>query len=203
MRKKVKLVCGWGINDVDYPVQITDTINGKRKHVWKCPYYADWISMINRCFNSKSQKRNPTYLDCTITDDWKYLSNFIKWVDSQPNKDWQNCSPDKDYLIAGNKHYSPETVVYIPQSLNNFITDRGKARGDYMIGVDATGSKINPYKAQCSNPFTKKREYLGRFTTELEAHKAWQAKKHEYACKLADLQQDERVAKRLREMYKY
>jgi hypothetical protein len=39
------------------------------------------------------------------------------------------------------------------------------------------------------------------FPTELEAHKAWQARKHELACMLADLQTDDRIASRLREMY--
>lgn len=173
MRKKVKLVCGWGINDVDYKVTRTTIVDGKRKTLWTCPYYQDWRNMISRCFNSGYQKKYPTYIGCTITEDWKYLSNFIKWVENQPNKDWQNCSPDKDYLIEGNKHYTPETVVYIPKDLNNFITDCTKDRGDCMIGVTAIGGKLNPYKARCSNPFTKKLEHLGTFATELEAHLAW------------------------------
>lgn len=201
MRKKVKLVCGWGINDVDYKVTRTTIIDGKQKIVWCCPYYQDWLSMIARCFDSKYQKKRPTYIGCTITEDWKYLSNFIKWVDSQPNKDWQNCSPDKDYLIEGNKHYSPETVVYIPKGLNLFIIDRGNARGDCMIGVDATGREKKPYRARCSNPFTKKLEHVGYFATELEAHLAWKAKKHEHSLQFADLQDDPRVAKVLMERY--
>jgi hypothetical protein len=112
-----------------------------------------------------------------------------------------NCQPDKDFLVQGNKHYSPETVVFIPKKVNLFITDSGKVRGDYMIGVSyLPNKKINPYHARCSNPFSGSR-YIGVHPTELEAHLAWQAKKHEYACMLADEQEDERIASRLREMY--
>lgn len=74
--------------------------------------------------------------------------------------------------------------------------------GGLMIGVsNQKDTNINPFRSECSNPFTRKRDYLGLFPTELEAHKAWQAKKHEHALRLADLQADERVAKRLTEMY--
>jgi hypothetical protein len=148
----------------------------------------------------------PTYKGCTVCNEWKYFSNFIKWVDSQPNRDWQNCAPDKDFLVVGNKHYSPDTVIYIPRSLNVFITDRSNNRGHLMLGVTdkSYNSSKSPFEAKCNNPFTEGGyvgRYLGVFATELQAHKAWQAKKHEYACQLADLQQDPRVAKALRERY--
>ena len=203
VRKKIRKVFGWGINDVDYEVTRYETINGKNKIVWCCPYYLDWQSMLRRCFDVKFQNRRPTYKGCTITDNWEYLSQFIKWVDNQPNRDWQNCEPDKDFLITGNKHYSPETVVYIPKNMNVFITDHGAARGHYMIGVTCSykSSNKNPFMSRCNNPFTNKNDYLGRFPTELEAHLAWKAKKHEHACRLAELRDDPRVAKRLREMY--
>ena len=38
-------------------------------------------------------------------------------------------------------------------------------------------------------------------TSEYEAHEAWKARKHEHACKLADIQSDVRVAKVLRTRY--
>ncbi|QCQ61849.1 putative DNA binding protein [Rheinheimera phage vB_RspM_Barba19A] len=195
------LVYGVGRNDAEYDVYRTEVVNGKQKVVWRCPYYQKWIGILERCLCPKKQARNPTYKGCTVTEDWRYLSNFIKWVDSQHNKDWQNCEPDKDFLSVGNKHYSPDTVVFVPRKVNNFIIDSINKRGDYMIGVSCEPrSKKNPYLAQCSNPFGGSRR-VGLFPTELEAHLAWQTKKHTYACLLADLQTDERVASRLREMY--
>lgn len=200
--EKTNLTQGWGVNDATYPVYKTKKIDGKHKTVWRCPYYMDWVNVLRRCFNKKVHERQPTYKDCTICEDWKYFSNFIKWVDSQPNRDWMNCELDKDFLVEGNKHYSPETAVYITKNLNSFIGNRSKKRGIYMIGVNYIPyNKRDRYKAQCNNPFTLKGEYIGSFRTELKAHLAWKAKKHEHACKLADLQSDERVAKRLREMY--
>lgn len=199
---KQKLTFGWGVNDVNYTTQSFKVINGKRKQTWICPYYADWRCIIQRCFDNKLHKRLPTYEYCTVTEDWKYLSNFIRWVDSQPNKNWMNCQPDKDLLLSGNKHYSPETVVYISRYLNLFMLDSGKTRGVYMLGVTPTlNNKKNPYQAQCCDPLRLNKKYLGTFPTELEAHKAWQAKKHEYACQLADLQDDPRVADALRQRY--
>ena len=195
-------VYGWGINDVKYNTHESSPIEGKWKILKRCPYYMDWVTMIYRCYDAKHKEKNPAYMGCTICDEWKYLSNFIKWVDIQPNRDWQNCVPDKDFLIEGNKHYSPETVVYIPSSLNSFITAKNKARGKYMLGVRRNShSKKNPFMSECSNPFTKKCDYLGSFSDELTAHKAWQAKKHEFSCIYADLQDDSRLAKILRERY--
>ena len=96
-----------------------------------------------------------------------------------------NSEPDKDFLFQGNKHYSPKTVVFVSGKVNNFITDCGRSRGECMIGVcyKPKQSKKNPYEAKCRDPFGGSR-YIGLFPTELEAHKAWQAKKHEYACML-------------------
>ena len=200
-RKKNRLIYGWGINDVDYDVYKTEIVHGKQKIVWVCPYYRKWRHILERCLDLKLQQKCPTYKFCTVCDEWRYLSNFIRWVNSQPNKGWQSCQPDKDILFEGNKCYSPETVVFISGKVNNFILDSGKSRGGYMIGVSYYPKrKKNPYLANCNNPFGGK-GYIGGFSTELEAHKAWQAKKHEYACMLADMQEDTRVAKALRERY--
>lgn len=196
--KTTKLVQGWGINDVTYQVNKTDPDSSKRII---CPYYKDWASILQRCFDNKLHKNYPTYSDCTVCEDWKYLSNFVKWVDSQPNKDWENCSLDKDFLVEGNKHYSPETVVYIPAKLNTFIIDRSNDRGNCMIGVKLCRVKNKPYEAQCWNPITGKREYLGIFTTELEAHLAWKSRKHELACELAKSQTDLRIIQVLLSKY--
>ena len=204
---KDKLVHGWGINDVDYAVSITketSKINGKRKHdiLWVCPYYTDWRNMLLRVLSPKYHKIGYSYYNCAIFEEWKYFSNFIKWVDSQPNRDWQNCSLDKDLLVLHNKVYSPETCAYIPTFLNSFLVEGQNRRGRYMLGTSLKKtSKVRPFQSHCSDPFKEQNTYIGTFATELEAHKAWQAKKHEYACQLADLQDDIRVADALRQRY--
>lgn len=198
----IRTVYGWGINDVDYRVYRTEVVQGRHQIVWTCPYYLKWKSMVQRCFCPKYQEKHPTYKGCTICDEWRYLSNFIRWVDSQPNRDWQSCQLDKDFISVSDKFYSQSTAVFVSKEVNNFIKDCYKSRGGSMIGVCFyPRRKKNPYKAQCCSPFGGKREYIGMFPTEIGAHLAWKAKKHEYACVLADLQEDGRVAKALRERY--
>lgn len=194
-------VYGWGINDADYVTQTYHTINGKRKKLWTCPIYEDWVAIIERCHSEKYKEKYPSYNNCAVCEEWQYFSNFRRWVlEEQPNKDWENCVPDKDFLSGDVKIYSPTTVVYIHHSLNNFILARENGRGNHLIGC--TFYKRNgKFLAKCSNPFTKKEKFLGYYLTEFEAHLAWKAKKNEYACQLADLQEDARIADALRSMY--
>ena len=199
----IKTMVDWGIVDVDYCVTKTVTlpkINGKRvqKKVWTCPYYKKWYAMLSRVFSHSYHKRRPNYIGCSICEGWRKLSDFIKWVDSQPNKDWENCEPDKDLLFHNNKIYSPDTVVFVDHITNKFILDSANKRGEYLLGVDTSRGR---FRARCKDPFNLQSPWIGYFESELEAHKAWQAKKHEYACQLAEKQTDERVAFVLRNKY--
>jgi hypothetical protein len=199
VKKKNKLVLGWGINDVYYSIETTEMRDNKKVRV-KCRYYIRWYNMLMRCLSTNYHALKPTYTKCSICEEWKYFSNFIKWVDSQPNKDWVNCELDKDLLVTGNKIYSPDTCVFVSRQINIFTTGK---MGLYLRGVNylPDRSKVNPYVAKCSNPFIGKIQDLGYFPTEIEAHKAWQAKKHEHALRLAEGQDDPRVAKALRYRY--
>lgn len=199
-------VCGFGVKDVNYVTQKFEElpkVNGKRKKnlVWECPYYRKWCSMIKRCYSKRYLEKYPSYQGCKVCDEWRYLSKFIEWVDSQPNRDWEKCELDKDFLITGNKVYSPETVVFINSVVNTFIIDHSEIRGNRMIGINYRFDCKKHYRAICNNPFTKKLEHIGYYLTEVEAHKAWQERKHKHALQLADLQSDPRIAKILRERY--
>ena len=197
-----KLVHGVGVNDADYVVQRKETtgyVNGKRKQklVWICPFYRAWTSMLERCYSIKFQERNPTYVGCSVSEEWLTFSVFKNWMEKQ---DWQDRQLDKDLLFEGNKVYSPETCVFVSRMVNMFTLDRGAARGAWPIGVNWHKGK-NKFRSSCSNPFTKKREYLGLFTCEQEAHQAWLERKLELAKELAAIQTDERVAEALISRY--
>jgi len=202
-----KLVCGIGVNDADYPLtewEITQEyyFNGKRKRkmIWVCPYYKRWKSMLNRCYSRKCQEKAPTYKGCTVCEDWLLFSNFKSWMGSQ---DWEGKELDKDILIQGNKRYNKDTCVFIDQVVNKFITDSGGSRGIYLIGCHWLEDN-KKFKSQGSNPFTKKRENLGLFDTEVEAHLVWKKQKHFYAIQLANsgLVTDDRVRQILLTRYK-
>lgn len=196
-----RLVCGVGINDADYVVQVKEEagyVNGKRKRrlVWVCPFYQTWKSMLVRCYSDYKYKY-PTYKQSSVTEEWHLFSTFKSWMETQ---DYEGKHLDKDLLVQGNKVYSPETCVFVSVVVNSFLTERDGDRGDYTIGV-YWYQRDQKFIAQCSNPFTKKRENLGAHTTEISAHKAWLKRKLELAHALAAVQTDERVACALVERY--
>lgn len=199
---KTKLVYGVGINDADYVVKKWEEIgyvDGKRKQklIWCCPYYQVWTEMLKRCYSPKYQDRQPTYKGCSVSEDWLTFSVFKSWME---NQDFEGMQLDKDLLFEGNKIYSADTCVFVTQMVNSFTTDCGAARGEWMIGV-CWNKRADKFMSRCSNPFTKKREYLGLFNCQQEAHKAWLKRKLELAHLLAEEQTDIRVAKALIEIY--
>lgn len=197
-----KLVCGVGVNDSDYVVRKEETIGNvdgkrRRKLVWVCPYYQAWADMLNRCYSTKYQNRQPTYKGCSVSEEWHTFSVFKNWMEKQ---DWEGNHLDKDLLFEGNKIYSQETCCFVTRMVNNFTLDSGATRGELPIGVYWSKEK-NKFMSSCRNPFTKKREYLGYFTCEEAAHNAWLKRKLELAHELAAIQTDQRVAKALVNRY--
>lgn len=70
-----KLLFGVGINDADYVTQKWETIGyvdgkQKKKLVWVCPYYRAWANMLKRSYSKSYQEKNPTYLGCSVSEEW-------------------------------------------------------------------------------------------------------------------------------------
>jgi len=189
---KIRKVFGVGINDLSRPIY--PKLNGKRV---MCPFYNRWLNMLRRCYCPKYQLRFPTYVGCSVAEEWLLFSNFERWMKTQ---DWEGKELDKDLLKAGNKLYSPDFCVFIPQELNTFTTDSRANRGEYPLGVYLHRGS-GRFKAQCSNPLTGRQEHLGYFDNPEDAHKAWRKRKHELALIYADQQTDPRVAEALRTRY--
>lgn len=193
MRKKNKLVHGVGVNDADYFVYRYE--NGKQ--VWRCPYYEAWKHMLERGYSDKLKKKHPTYEGVTVCEEWHSFMRFRAWMIQQ---DWEGKHLDKDILFQGNKVYSPNTCVFVDGDVNKFLTDSAAARGEWPLGV-YWNEQNQKFVSLCSNPFTRKQEYLGYFHCHNQAHLAWKKRKHELACQLADIQTDKRVAEALRTRY--
>lgn len=143
MRTKTKLVYGAGINDISE----STCVNGN-----DLPYVVKWRGMLSRCYSTLYQKRQPTYIGCTVCDEWLLLSNFKKWYDENYIDGFQL---DKDILVVGNKIYSPDTCRFVPVYLNMLLTNNRIDKRKFPTGVSeikpSTGnSKINStYMAQC------------------------------------------------------
>ena len=176
MRNRNKLICGVGINDANYDVVKHEKVDNRSKTVWKCPYYKKWKGMLVRCYSKKHQEKCPTYIGCSVYEEWLTFSNFRKWMETQ---DWEGMHLDKDFLVDGCKVYSPSTCIFIPQKLNSFILASGKTRGQYPLGVmymkkakDMVNEYSKPYVSRVSNQ-TGKMFYLGVYSTPKEAHQIY------------------------------
>jgi hypothetical protein len=115
-------------------------------------------------------------------------------------QDWHGKQLDKDLLCYGNRVYTPVVCVFISQLTNAFLQEQSRRRGDHPLGV-SIDKPAGKFRASVSNPITKSRENLGYFDYPQDAHQAWRKRKHELACRLADMQDDPRVAEALRKRY--
>lgn len=172
-----KLKYGVGVNDLPHIIAFKDLECKGMQHSG----YHQWDNLLTRCYSESYKARQPTYVGVTVCNEWLTASNFVAWYKAQYKEEgWQL---DKDLLFVGNKVYSPTTCIYVPKWLNSFTNDSGGSRGDCLIGVYwHKGAK--KYMANCSNPITRELEYLGLFTSELEAHLAWRKRKLEIALEL-------------------
>jgi hypothetical protein len=192
-----KLIHGVGLNDAGYRISDTIQVAGKQVNIWICPFYRRWEHILKRCYSLSSQKKNNTYLGCSVVPEWFSFKSFRDWMITQP---WEGNEIDKDLLIAGNRVYGPDQCVFIPQSLNTFVTNCAKARGEWPVGV-SFNKRLGKFVAYCSNPFTGKFDHLGCFISPDAAHEAWRKTKHAHALVYADMQGDQRVSAALRIRY--
>jgi hypothetical protein len=199
-----KLVHGVGVNDLGYRTHVYEYVTengGKRirKHVFTCKYYAAWRDMLTRCYSKKYLESYPTYIGTSVCNEWLSATAFKKWMEKQ---DWQDKSLDKDIIAPRSKLYSPETCAFVLNATNLFVIARDACRGDYPIGVSLY-KRTGKYQAQCENPFTRKNEHLGYFSTQEEAHEAWRKHKHELAQLVAARESDSRVVEALKKRYSF
>lgn len=158
-----KPIFGFGIND--YKGNIFSRDKGLEV------FYSVWHSMIRRCYSEYHKKHGPTYIGCSVCEEWRYLSNFKSWFDENYK---EGCHLDKDILVQGNKVYSPDTCCFVPQYVNSLLTDHRGARGKYKIGVTKASKGYTACVSRCG-----KEQYLGTFNTENEAFSAYVKAKKE------------------------
>ena len=153
---------GFGVNDASYATQPKK--DGKKS---VCPFYQAWVNMIKRCYCPKFHAKHPTYKDCEVCDEWVKFSSFKKWMEKQS---WKGKHLDKDLKIIGNKKYSPETCLFIDQSVNKLLSDAGGIRGRWPIGV-CLDKKNNKFMSKCS--YKDRTIFLGYYSNPEDAHKAY------------------------------
>ena len=171
----IKLVCGVGINSGKYKAKV----NGKLTKEYNL-----WGNMLKRCYSDRFHLLNPTYIGCTVSNNFLHYEYFYEWCQEQigfNNDDWQL---DKDLLIRGNKVYSESTCVFLPKGLNNLLVKSDGSRGELPIGVCYhKRDKVFMSRVSLNNGYQK---HLGSFNSEIEAFNAYKTSKESYIKELAE-----------------
>lgn len=153
--------------------------NGKLTDV-----YIIWHGMLRRCYDPKYQEKHPTYKGCRVEDHLLNFQHMGEWIDKNyyeiPGE--QMCL-DKDILCKGNKVYSRETCIFVPERINNLFTKRDNNRGKDPIGVDQLPS--GNYQAYCNNGYGKT-IYLGTYATKEEAFQVYKQYKEKVIKEVID-----------------
>ena len=143
--------------------------NGK-----KTDEYEIYHSMLQRCYDPKYQEKHPSYKGCEVEN---YLLNFQhmgEWIEENYYEvPGEKMCLDKDILYKGNKIYSRDTCIFVPERINKLFTKSDRSRGKNPIGVDQLPS--GNYIARCNNGYGEQ-IYLGSYSSKEEAFQVY--KKH-------------------------
>ena len=154
-------------------------VNGKRTK-----YYKYWQDMLERCYDEKYHKKQPTYKDCFVNEEAHCLQDFGAWFDENYYEiEGEQMELDKDILCKGNKEYSFNTMIFVPQRINVLFIKNDAIRGDLPIGVNYD-KKSNKYRTQCQTLGHQK--CLGYYNTPHEAFLAYKEFKEQYIKQVAD-----------------
>lgn len=163
-----KLIFATAVNDADYTV--CPTVAGKKL---SCPAYVSWRNMLSRVFSEVYHKKQPTYRSCTVCAQWLSFMAYREWWLDNNQDEWHL---DKDFLVPGNKHYSPENCVFIPQWLSAFVSGHESARGEQPIGV-IFDKRHKLFVVRIGDGVRGSKRYIGGFKTKEEAAIAYKNEK--------------------------
>ena len=154
----------------------------------KC--YDVWHDMLKRCYDDKLHKKRPTYINCKVCEEWLCFQNFAEWYDNNYYEvDNEKMCLDKDILNKGNKIYSPDNCVFVPNNINILFTKRGNKRGEYPIGVHYN-KRDKKFQASFSiydfEENKSKTKYLGSYDTPQKAFKVYKEFKEQYIKEVAE-----------------
>jgi hypothetical protein len=151
--------------------------NRKNTKVYDC-----WSNMIKRCYYTKTQIKHPTYIGCTVCDEWLNFQVFAKWwYENYYEIEGERTEIDKDILVKGNKIYSPNTCCIVPHDINKLFTKSDSIRGDYPVGV-CYDKYENKYISLLNKIHNGKniQVKLGRYNTIKEAFEKYKEEKEKF-----------------------
>ena len=155
--------------------------------------YYQWTRMLQRCYDPYYINKYPTYINCFVCEEWHNFQNFAKWYEENYYEiENEEMALDKDILYKGNKIYSPQTCIFVPQRINSLFEKCNKTRGNYPIGVSCIEGIY--YVARCRiknrNMNKSKLINIGTFSNEIDAFFAYKIFKEKYIKEVANEYKD-------------
>lgn len=177
------------------------TENGKNTRI-----YSTWHDMLRRCYSEKVHERNPTYINCEVCEEWHDFQAFAEWYEKNYYEiEGEIMHLDKDILHKGNKIYSKETCIFVPEKINILFVKNNKNRGDCPIGISLF--KNGKYRVRCNliNPETgkSKNEHLGVYSTQEKAFEIYKYYKEKNIKQVADYYKSQIPVKLYNALYEY
>lgn len=166
-----------------------------------------WDGMLRRVYSEEYKNKKPSYINCSICKDWLNFQTFAEWFyENYYEIEGQVMCLDKDILIKGNKLYSPQTCVIVPNNINCLFTKSDSIRSkDLPIGVYNSGNGFRVYlKKGCING--KKNSELFKMSnikTKEEAFNIYKQEKEKYIKKVADYYKNKIPQRLYNAMYEY
>ena len=146
--------------------------------------YKIWYDMLRRCYCPKYQEKQSAYKGCSVEE---YLFNFQhmgEWIEENYYEvPGEIMCLDKDILCKGNKIYSRNKCIFVPERINTLFVKCNKSRGDNPVGVSLTPS--GKYRARCRNGYGKT-VCLGTYSTKEKAFNVYKQYKEKVIKKVID-----------------
>lgn len=150
----------------------------------KCPISnLVWMAMIQRCYSEKWKDQHAAYYGiCTVSDEWLNYQHFATWYEENQYEVNGRLHLDKDILVPGNKVYSAETCLLVPQRINMlFMSKKRKKDADLPTGLHRVFTKDAVKFRSCYNTVE-----LGTFNTIEEAYDSYVRAKERHIREVAD-----------------
>lgn len=156
----------------------------------KSEAYVTWCNILKRSYSNSYQTVQPTYKGTSVSEEWLNFQNFAKWFnENYYTVEGVNVQIEKDLLVKGNKVYSAETCVFVPQEVNIFFSSAKSKESTLPTGISMVNGK---YLVQVGMGKVGNKPKVSKCTFEsLDDAKDFYVKcKQERAIQLADKYKD-------------
>ena len=142
------------------------------------PVYNVWRTLLGRCCSERHREQFPAYADCVVCEEWLCYQNFAEWWnDNMYHVGTERMHLDKDILYKGNKVYSPDTCLIVPQRINMLFSHKPNK---YKLPNGIKPASSGKFEAKYNG------KHLGTFNTLAKAELAHEKAKRDAIRRVAE-----------------